>query len=337
MNKLTTSGWRYARNGPLNTVLKWESFDVIPASGHAVVQMVLATLHRSDSAVINGSASTGRWDRLKNSSFPRVGGCEGVGRVVRTGSESAVKEGDLVWVAPCHGTWAREVSVDSQYVHKINPQYAQLASTASNFLLAEHLLRSFRTLKSGDVVIQNGGSSITSLAVSALAKGIGVKVHTASCVGDRYAEAVRRHEKYGSDVFEYSSEGVRKMLQRMGGHNASLFLSGVGGDQFDNFLKLMKPQGDVVCYGAQNGAGLFISGSNLFFPEVTVHGTLFPKYFASLNYEERQRRLDNVLTTLSSLDFTYPVVTGGSLESLPDVWNETFLKGGSKGIITVAN
>lgn len=338
--QLISSGWRYARCGSISSVLKLESFELSPQKGEAIVEMLRSPLHRSDASVINGTALGHQKTSLTYSllgSFPRIGGVEGVGRVVRSSGEGKVKEGDAVWVAPPHGTWASHIAVKEEYLHTIDPKHTSLATTASNFLMAFHLLHGYRPLKAGDVVLQNGGSSITSLAVSALATKLlkDITVFTVASPGNRFAGAKERHEKYGSAVFEYTPAGWKELKSQLGDQRASLFLNGVGGAQFDHFLKLMKPSGSVaVCYGAQRGPGLFISGSNFIFPELTLHGFLLPKYLASLSYAERQNTLLRVLEALFSCDFSYPSTTVSSLEALPDVWDETFLEGGKKGIVS---
>lgn len=340
-SKIATAGWRYSRCGPVSSVLKYENFHIAPKKGEAIVRMLLAPLHRTDAAIINGTALssiTKRGDFCPGE-FPRVGGCEGVGQVVRLkeNGECSVKEGDMVWVSPCfQGTWAKEIAVSGKQIHKIKPEHANLACTASSAIMAEHLLYGYCTLKPGDVVMQSGGSSLTALTVSAIAQKqlSGVTVLTLASPGERFAEAASRHSEYGSDVFEYSSAGCKRMREKVNERGASLFLSGVGGPQFDNFLKYMRPGGsDVVCYGAQNGAGLFLSGSNLIYPEVTVHGFYLPKYLAALTYEQRQAKLESVLDTLASANFSYPVITASSLEKFCDVWDSMFVQGGKKGVI----
>eukprot|EP00796_Vickermania_ingenoplastis_P008472 gene8472-5948_t len=332
MSKWTSSGWRYRRCGPISEVLKLETFDLVPKRGEAVIQMILSPLHRSDAAVINGTAI----GRRREMSFPRVGGSEGVGRVVRAGAQAKVKDGDLVWIPPLNGTWAKEITVAADQLHRVDSKYTQLAATASSFLMADYFLHQYREMSSGSVVIQNGGSSLTALAVSALAAGMpGVEVHTAASPGPRFADAQQRHRKYGSVLYEYTPSGKKAMERALGTSRANLFLNGVGGEQFDNFLKLMKPgAADVVSYGAQNGPGLFISGSNFIFPEITMHGFYLPKILSQLSYEDRQAKLDDVLQRLAAVDFSYPTTVTNSLENLPSIWDESFVQGGRKGMLS---
>ncbi|ORC85036.1 putative nuclear receptor binding factor [Trypanosoma theileri] len=334
MSKFSSKGWCYTRYGPLSRVLKMNSFDLDASKDEVIVDVAMAALHRTDAAVVNGTA-LGR-KRVSLSSFPRIGGSEGVGKVVSAAGSKNVREGDTVWVAPIHGTWATRIAVNHNMVHKIDPKFAQLAVNASNFLVAQHLLNGYTRLRKGQVVLQNGGSSITSLAVSALAKTYGVKVLTASSPGERFHGAKERHAKYGSEVFEYNGKGARLARQAIGNTGATLYLNGVGGRHFDTFLSLLGGGGHAVSYGAQNGVGLMVSGSNLIYNEVTMQGLFLPSYLETLSYNERQTQLEFVLAQLSSLGFSYPTTSASSLDDLPNIWDQVFVHGGKKGILVLS-
>ncbi|RNF05904.1 putative nuclear receptor binding factor [Trypanosoma conorhini] len=333
MSKFSSKGWRYARCGPIARVLRQETFDVVPAKEDVVVEVLQAPLHRADAAVVNGTALGRR--RPPPAAFPRVGGCEGVGKVVAAGGSQTLREGDTVWVAPVHGTWATRVAVDAAAVHKIDPKYAPLAVNAANYVVAQHLLNGFTRLRKGQVVVQNGGSSVTALAVAALAKPLGVRVLTACATGERFDGAKQRHAKYGSEVFEYNGKGARAMRQAIGNVGAALYLNGVGGRHFDTFLGLVGGGGHVVSYGAQNGVGLMFSGANLIYNEVTMQGMYLPAYLAGLSYSERQTQLEFVLQQLHSIGFHYPTAVAASLDQLPSVWDDAFVHGGKKGVVSV--
>lgn len=333
MSKLSSKAWLYTRCGPIAHVLKYETMEIVPKGNEVVVDVLQAPLHRVDAAVVNGSVLGRR--RLQLPSFPRVGGSEGVGVVVANNGSSVIKEGDTVWVAPLNGLWATRVAVPCNSVHKIDSKYIPLAVNASNYITAHRLVNGFTSLRKGQVIVQNGGSSATSLAVAALGKLLGFRVLTASTPGERFDKAKQRHAEYGSEVFEYNGKGSRAMRQALGGSAAALYLNAIGGRHFDTFLGLLGKGGHAVSYGAQSGVGLMISGSNIIFNEVTMEGFLLPSYLASLSYEERQTQLEVVLQQLSSVGFKYPTVVAPSLEKMPDVWDECFVHGGTKGIVVV--
>ena len=176
----------------------------------ACVRMAAAPMHRVDAAIINGTA-LGKLKKNAAASmakFPRVGGCEGFGVVETvTGPELRVAPNDTVWVAPStFGTWATRTMVPAHLLHRV-PQSivaahkisAPLLSCMTCLLLAHRLVGGFSELSEGDLVVQNGGSSLVSLAVTALAKRKGCRVITAATPGARFAAATERQTKMGSE------------------------------------------------------------------------------------------------------------------------------------------
>lgn len=332
MSKIATKGWRYARCGPISKVLKLESYEIQVSKDDVVVQVMKAPLHRVDSAIVNGSALVR--NKVTARAFPRVGGSEGVGQVIRAGASKKVKEGDTVWIAPLTGTWAETVTCDANLVHKIDPKFADLATTASNFVVAQRLLNGYARLKTAnDVIIQNGGSSLTALAISALAQEQKRAVFTAASVGSRFDAARERHKSFGSELFPYNAKGARAMREAIGQKNPQLYLNGVGGRSFNDFLKLVGSNANVVSYGAQNSFGLMWSCSNQIYKETTMSGFFLPRYLAATPYDERQTQLDFVLQCLASKGFSFPKEEAKGLESLPAIWDNTFVTGAAKGVL----
>jgi NADPH:quinone reductase-like Zn-dependent oxidoreductase len=327
MSKIATKGWRYSRCGPIGTTLKLESFDLPVGKDDVVVKMLYAPLHRVDSAIVNGSV-LGRNKIIGHKGFPRIGGSEGVGTVVRSGNSKSVKEGDTVWVAPLQGTWAETISCDAQLVHRIDPKHALLATTASNFVLAQQLLSGVK----GGCVVQNGGSSLTALAVAALAQDINTTVFSAASKGERFSQSQSRLKQVNSQLFEYSPSGARAMKSALNGIDVRLLLNAVGGNSFNDFVKLVGSNGHIVSFGAQNSYGLMWAGSNQIFKQLTFRGFFLPRYLSETQYEVRQANLDSAIRSLSSKGFKYPTEQV-KLDALPQVWDKSFVKGGSKGII----
>ena len=333
MKKVSTQGWRYSRAGPISRVLKLEKYDVAPKSSDVVVKVTSAPLHRTDSAIINGTA-TGR-EKASLQAFPRVGGCEGVGVVVSSGSSKHVKDGDTVWVAPINGTWAETIAVDAELVHKIDPSKRLAAAFASNFILAQRLLNGYGRVNADDVIIQNGGSSLTALAVSAFAQAQKKTVLTVASSGSRFDAAVLRHKTYNSQVFEYSGKGARALKKTLGTKKVALYLNGVGGRSFNEFLKLVGANGNVVSYGAQNSFGIMWSGSNQIYKEITIEGIYLPQYLRTLSYDQRQTQLDFALNAATDAKIKYPTEVVTALSDLPAAWDKVFVSGASKGLVNL--
>lgn len=332
MSKIATKGWRYSRCGPIASVLKLDSFDIPVAKDDVVVKIRYAPLHRVDSAIVNGSA-LGRKINGTLKGFPRIGGSEGVGTVVRSGSAKNLKEGDTVWIAPINGTWSETTVCDANLVHKIDPKHALLAATASNFIVARQLLA--QSGASGSVVIQNGGSSLTALAVAALAQESKTTVLTAATQSERFVSAESRLKLYGSSLFPYSSAGSAAMRKAIGSRDARLFLNGVGGRSFNDFVKLLGDDANVCSFGAQNSYGLMWAGSNQIYKQITMRGFFLPRHLKATPYEERQANLDLVLDALAAKNLKYPTEESKGLEGLPTVWDKLFVRGGAKGMLVL--
>jgi NADPH2:quinone reductase len=339
-----SKGFRYARCGPISKVLKLDTFDTkLAKKSDIVVKMSLAPIHRTDAAVINGTA-LGRRSKvvstthpaLPMAAFPRTGGFEGVGVVTDAGQNSRVKEGDKVWISPSAGvgTWSTHVAVDAEHVHVVPKKSASPALTAnSSALLAAHqLLNGYRTLEKGDVVLQNGGSSLTATAVAHFAAQQGLTLVTAVAKGERYAAAEKRQKALGATVVEYCSAAARTHPLAKGAHaeGAKLFLNGVGGKPFNCFCKLLGDGSTAVTYGAQSGFGLMWTGTQHVHKDFTHTGLNLARFLRDLSYEERQALLELVHSNAGKL--AYPTAEV-KLDALPKAWNDTYLVGGQKHVI----
>ena len=113
------------------------------------------------------------------SQLPAIAGNEGVAVVQKIGkSVTSLKPGD--WVIPSgsgFGTWRESAISDEDSLLKVpNNIPAVYASTLSvNPCTAYRLLRDFRNLKPGDVIIQNGANSMVGMAVIQMALQLGIK------------------------------------------------------------------------------------------------------------------------------------------------------------------
>lgn len=303
--------------------------------------MLAIPLHRVDSAVINGSALGRNVLPRPLAPFPRIAGCDGVGQVIAVGSDchhAHVKEGDVVWLSPLHGSWSTMVSLPHDAVHRIDPTQAHLAVFASNFLTAQQLLSSYVALRPGQLVIQNGGSSATALAVAALAGHYKVHLLTAAAPGPRFHSARNRLRQYSCELYEYSGAGaleMEKAVQESAQGGAALYLNAVGGPLFDTLLKCMAVRGCAVTYGAQHGFGLMLSGSSVIYKELTLCGHLLPTAWAAMSYEERQRQLEWVLQVMTEAKYSYPTVSARTVEEIPTVWDRVYVEGGKKAMVNI--
>lgn len=335
------SGFRFARYGPIADVLQLEKFSPVisNAQTQVLIQPKFVPIHRTEAALVNGTA---HGQEQKAAVFPKVAGFEGIATVVDSAASTTFKNGDWVYVSPntTNGTWCSQNVVSSDSLVAV-PQSAidgnPLASCVSCFITAAALVDAVAAAApAGKVtILQNGGSSLTALAVSALGKQKGFKVVTAASSGARFSAAVQRHKAFGSDVVSYSDEGARAARKLLEGSNgASAFINGVGGRPFNEFLKLTNSNSSLcITYGAQQSYGLLWAGSQLVYKNLALSGFYLPRYLAALDAKGRQEKVAAALELAKALKGQYPVEAVKSLDAVPAAWDKLYLEGGFKPVI----
>ncbi|KAL5633299.1 hypothetical protein ACGC1H_003708 [Rhizoctonia solani] len=162
--------------------------DAVPP-GHIGIKLLLSPINPADLNVVQGiypSKPTIR-DDLGTPSPAFIGGNEGVGQVERVGSgvtEPTV--GDwVVMTKPQSGTWASHAYVEAKDVTKVDKRVGETraATIMVNPPTAHGMLSDFRTLSSGDYVIQNGANSAVGQAVIQIAAARNLK--TINVIRDR--------------------------------------------------------------------------------------------------------------------------------------------------------
>jgi len=252
-----------------------------------------------------------------------------------------------VWLPPLFsliasgsGTWATHAVVPANAVHRLPSGKEEVSQFSTALITAQQLLDDLPT---GAVVLQNGGSSFTSLAVSAFAKESSTRVFTIASDTDRLKDATTRHKACDSLVFADSGAGYRALehaLVSSSNNRAAVtrILNSVGGRSVNRMLPFLRTNGQMLNYGAQNGFGLMFAPSHQIYKQLTFSGFYFPKWFENKSYDERQKLLERALEAASSKNvkaqlLTYPVKVANGLEDVANVWDNAFVKGGEKGVI----
>ena len=188
--------------------------------------------------------------------------------------------------------------------------------------------RKFANVRPGDVVLVNGGSSLVALAAVATAKQKGATVIAAVSAGDRFAAAKSRlQQARAAEVVEYTSKGAQAAKAAANGKRVALFANGAGGPSFNDFFRLLGPDGSCVTYGAQNGVGLMWAGSHQIFNGTKHLGFFAPRVLSEMSYDDRQAALVEAWK-LSNLK--YPVESVKSLDGLGAAWDDMYVNGGKK-------
>ncbi|ERM95704.1 hypothetical protein AMTR_s00023p00227380 [Amborella trichopoda] len=202
---------------------------------------------------------------------PAVGGYEGVGEIYALGS--AVRNlsvGD--WVVPSppsSGTWQIYIVKEANALHKVRKdipmEYA--ATVTVNPLSALCMMEDFVKLTSGDVIVQNGATSMVGQSIIQLARIRGI--HSINIIRDRIgAEEVKnRLKKLGADdVFTESQLEVKNIKSLLGNLSEPVLgFNCTGGNAASLVLRFLRQGGTMVTYGGMSKKPITVSTSSFIF------------------------------------------------------------------------
>jgi trans-2-enoyl-CoA reductase len=263
-----------------------------------IVKMLAAPIHPAHINTIQGTYP------IRPKSFPAVGGAEGIGQVVKVGTDvKQLKTGDLVFPqvlasTPGSGTWATHIKGSESSFDKVTLktqlEYEKSSihtDRGTNIITGLSVLRvnpgsALRMLKSfvpnikkGDVVIQNGANSSVGQAVIQIAKDMGLI--TVNIVRDR--EDIDQLKQYlksiGADhVWTESELRSAKEFRDSSLPKARLALNCVGGSCSTEISKTLENRGVHVTYGGMSLKPVTASTSSLIFKDITYKGFWFGKW-----------------------------------------------------------
>ncbi|XP_061453665.1 enoyl-[acyl-carrier-protein] reductase, mitochondrial isoform X2 [Rhineura floridana] len=262
------------------------------------VKMIAAPINPSDINMIQGTYAI-------LTDLPAVGGNEGVGQVVETGSHVAsLKPGDLVIPADAGlGTWRTEAIFGEETLLKMPPDIPLTcaATLGVNPCTAYRMLSDFEALKPGDSVIQNAANSGVGQAVIQIAAAKGIK--TINVVRDRpnLQELVDRLKSLGADHVI-----TEEMLRKPEGKDLFkkiprpvLALNGVGGKSATELLRHLQHKGTMVTYGGMSKQPVTVPVSALIFKDVKLRGFWMTQW--KRDYAQNKKELRGMIADLCSL------------------------------------
>ncbi|GBG79328.1 hypothetical protein CBR_g29478 [Chara braunii] len=287
----------YSENGPPESVLRMAEAHPLPEVGHGqvLVKVLAAPINPSDINQIEGTYPN-------RPPLPAVGGNEGVGVVTDVGAGvKNLKVDDLVVAARYGlGTWREQLVCEEDDLIQVLPdsplEYA--ATVVVNPTTAYRMLEDFVNLVEGDVVVQNGATSMVGQAVIQLANVKGVR--TINIIRDRpdLAETVRNLQDLGATVVvtEEQAEDRSIMKHVMGDLPPPVLgLNCVGGSSASSILKVLAPGGTIVTYGGMAKKPVTVSASQLIFKDVIVRGFWVSRWVELHSKEERLEMINHLL------------------------------------------
>jgi len=236
--------------------------------------------------------------------LPAVAGNEGVGQVLAVGDNSQLKVGDLVVPSKAGlGTWRTAavlndddvIVIPAAYTKNVKPEY--LATISVNPAAAYRMLNDFVSLKSGDVIIQNGANSMVGFAAIQIANAKGVKSINIIRRRTDYSDLVERMKNYGAyivvgDDYMRTPE-FRDLISDL--PKPKLALNCVGGPTSTEIMRLLAPGGTMVTYGGMSLQPVTAPTSQFIFNDVILRGFWMSKWYETHSPKEKQELLVELL------------------------------------------
>ncbi|PIQ48885.1 MAG: alcohol dehydrogenase [Cytophagales bacterium CG12_big_fil_rev_8_21_14_0_65_40_12] len=257
----------------------------VPAAGQVLVKLKAAALNRRDQWIREG--------KYPNIQFDTILGSDGAGIVEAIGEGVA---GDLLgkeviinpnvnWGEdpkvqskaysiigmPNNGTFAEYITVDADKVFA-KPQHLDWAEAAAlplGGLTAFRAVFTHGQISEGkNVLISGVGGGVAQFAFL-FAIAVKAKVFVTSGDQEKIDTCLNLGAKAG---FNYKTEGWQKEALRSSG-GFDVVIDSAGGNQINDFIKMAKPAGKIVFYGATNGMPQNLDMFRLFWNQITLQGS----------------------------------------------------------------
>jgi NADPH:quinone reductase-like Zn-dependent oxidoreductase len=147
--------------------------------------------------------------------------------------------------------------------------FLQAATLPLGGLTAFRALFRRGALRSGQNVLISGfGGGVAQFAFL-FAKAAGAHVYITSGSDEKISRAIKMGAKGAYNYKKESNYG--DLWKTKGGFD--LIIDSAGGDQLNNFIKMLKPCGKIVCYGATNGTPSKLDLYRLFWNQLSLLGS----------------------------------------------------------------
>ena len=319
---------------PENKIQLLEVEKPVPTEGKVLIKLKSAALNRRDQWIREG--------KYPNIQMNTILGSDGAGIVeeVSAGVSSDLIGNEVIinpnidWGEnpkvqskayhilgmPTNGTFAEYVEVEASKIYK-KPTYLSWEEAASIPLGGLTAFRAVFTqgqVSAGqNVLISGAGGGVAQFAMLyALAAQANVYVTSGSA--DKIRTCIDLGTKAG---FNYKAEGWQKeALQSSGGFD--VVIDSAGGDQLNDFIKMMKPSGRIVFYGATNGTPQKLDMFRMFWNQITLQGSTmgndqeFEQMVAFINEHKIKPILDSVRPFSEIISAFDAIKNGGTFGKL---------------------
>lgn len=266
--------------------IDWQDFETpVPKAGQALVKMRAMSLNRRDEWIKEG--------KYPNIRFGAILGSDGSGVVESVGADrdkewvgkEVVINPNVNWGAdpnfqgkdfsilgmPVNGTFADYclLEVDRLQPKPPHMDIVHAAAVPLGGLTAYRALFRQGGLKAGQNVLVSGFGGGVAQFCFLFAQAAGANVYVTSGSDAKIARALKLGAR---GAYNYKKEiNYSELWKTKGGFD--LVIDSAGGDQINNFIKVLKPCGKIVFYGATNGLPAKLDLYRMFWNHLTLQGT----------------------------------------------------------------
>ncbi|ATD07622.1 hypothetical protein PPIS_a2702 [Pseudoalteromonas piscicida] len=250
-------------------------------------------------------------------SFPRIQGADVCGQIVAVGRSVDVgRIGERVLVEPCivdvngenrnppwyfgsecDGGFSEYTVVSSKHAYKINSELndIELASFPCSYSTAENMLTRSK-VKEGDHVLISGASGGVGSAAIQLAKARGAIVIAITSSNKR--ELVREP---GADMVVNRDSNL---VDTLGKNSVDVVIDLVAGNQWHEFLDVLRPKGRYAVSGAIGGPLVELDVRTLYLKDLSFYGctVLEPSVFSNLVHHIEQGNIKPLIAKTFPLE-----------------------------------
>ncbi len=200
---------------------------------------------------------------------------------------------------PSHGTLSEYIGVPLDRIH-LKPVHLSSEQAAALPLAG---LTAFRaTIKKGrasegqNILVTGAGGGVSQMAID-FALAAGAMVYVTSGDETKIQKVKARGVREG---FNYNKDGWTKQAAKVGGFDS--IIDSAGGNQLNNYMKLIKPGGRIVLYGSTTGHPEKFDVFRLFWSQAQLVGSTMG---SDEEFEEMMQWV-NKHRIVPTVDKTYP-------------------------------
>ncbi|NLE79994.1 MAG: NADPH:quinone oxidoreductase family protein [Rhodococcus sp.] len=208
--------------------------------------------------------------------LPFVPGSEAAGVVLSAPDGSGLKAGDRVLADTLVGSFAETVAVAPGQALRIPDElgFAEAASMTINYQTMEFALARRAKLRAGETVVVLGAAGGVGTAAIQLASAHGARV--IAVVRRTGAEEFLR--ELGADEVVQLEEGWGERVRTLTDGGAQVVIDPVGGDAFDEAVRVLAPEGRLVVIGFAGGGIPQLKMNRVLFRNISVMGAAWGEF-----------------------------------------------------------